>query len=132
VQEVLLRLVGCEQHHALPGERVLASRLHAEKTLEGVDAGAGAPPLLVVGPLELGLHRLRHAPAVGEAKLGEHRARGGQAEVFHEVLPQEPHGYCIEEESALSGEPDDASLRVQLQELLVMKIFDAHRMPPSN
>ena len=53
VQEMLLRLVGCEQHRPLLGERVLTSRLGAEEPLEGVDAGAGATPFLVARPLEL-------------------------------------------------------------------------------
>src|SRR3954467_9609884 len=62
VQQMLLRLVGGKQHRASLGERV-ASRLDMEKAFEGVDAGAGVAPVLVAVPLELGLHRLGHAPA---------------------------------------------------------------------
>jgi hypothetical protein len=57
---------------------------------------------------------------VGETELGEHRTGGGQAEVLDEILPQEPHRDRVEQERALLGEPNDASLRVELQELLVM------------
>ncbi len=104
MQEVLLRLVGGDEHRALLGQRALAPRLHAEEALEGVDAGAGAPPVLVAVPLELGLHRLGHAPAVGEPELGEHGARGGEAEVLDEVVAQEPHRDGVEQERALPGE----------------------------
>ena len=100
---------------ALLGERALASRLHAKEAFERVDAGARAPPVLVAVPLELGLHGLGHAPAVGEAELGEHGAGGGQAEVLDEVLAQEPHRHRVEQERALSGEADHAAFRVQLR-----------------
>ena len=92
-----------------------------------MDAGARAAPVLVAVPLELGLHRLGHAPAVGEAELGEHGAGGGEAEVLDQVLAQEPHRHRVEEERALAGEADHASLRVQLQQLLVIQIVGAHR-----
>ena len=81
---------------------------------------ASAPVLFAV-PLELGLHGLGHAPAVGEAELGEHRAGGGEAEVLHEVLAQQAHGHRVEQERALPGEADHAALRVQIQQFLVVK-----------
>ena len=39
---------------------------------------------------------------------------------------QEPHGHGVEEERALSGETNDASLWVQIQEFLMVKILYAH------
>ena len=126
VQEVLLRLVGGDEHHALLGERSLAAGLDAEQALERVDAGARAPPVVVAVPLELGLHRLGHAPAVREAELGEHGARGGEAEVLDQVLAQQPHRHRVEQERALPGEADHAALRVQLQQLFVVQIVRAH------
>src|SRR5690606_39163627 len=126
VQEMLLRFVGGDEHHALLGERFLASRLNAKKAFEGVDAEARAAPVLVAVPFELGLHGFSHAPTVGEAELGEHGAGGREAEVLYEVLSQEPHGDRVDEERALSGEPDHASVGVELQELLVVQIVDAH------
>jgi hypothetical protein len=69
---------------------------------------------------------------VGKAERGQHRSRGGQAEVVDEILPQDPHGHGVEQERALPGETDDASGRVQFQELLVMQILGAHRTPPSH
>ena len=104
----------------------LAARLDAEQTLERVDAGAGAAPVLVAVPLELGLHRLGHAPAVGEAELGEHGARRGEAEVLDQVLPQQAHRHRVEQERALPREADHAALRVQLQQLLVIQVVGAH------
>ena len=50
MQEVLFRLVGGDQHHALLGQRVLASRLDAEQAFEGVDARARAAPVFVARP----------------------------------------------------------------------------------
>ena len=94
-----------------------------------MDAGARAAPVLVAVPLELGLHGLGHAPAVGEAELGEHGAGGGEAEVLDEVLAQEPHRHRVEEERALPGEADHAALRIQLQQLLVVQVVGAHRQP---
>jgi hypothetical protein len=115
VQEMLLRLVGGDEHQALPGDGALAFRLDAEEAFERVDAGARAAPVLVAVPLELGPHGLGHAPTMGEAELGEHGAGGSEAEVLDEVLPQEPHRHRVEKERTLSGEADHASLRVQLQ-----------------
>jgi hypothetical protein len=97
-----------------------------------VDAGAGATPLLIGRPIELLSHGLCHAPAVGEAELGEHGSGSGEAEVVNEILPQDSHGNGVEQEGALPRETDHAPLRVQLQELLVMEILDVHRPPPSN
>ena len=129
MQEVLLGLVGGDEHHPLLGERSLASGLDAKEAFEGVDARAGAEPVLVAVPLELRLHRLGHAPAVGEAELGEHGARGGEAEVLDQVLAQESHRHRVEEQRALPGEADHAAFRVQLQQLLVIQIVGAHRLP---
>jgi hypothetical protein len=129
---MLLRLVGCEQHRPLLGQWVLASRPGAEKPAEGVDARAGVTPFLMAGPPEFLLHGRRHAPAVGKAELGQHGSRGGQAEVVDEILPQDPHGHGVEQKGALPGESDQASVRVQFQELLVMQILGAHRTPPSH
>ena len=78
-------------------------------------------------PLEFGLHGLGHAPAVGEAELGEHGAGGGQAEVLDQVLAQKSHRHGVEKQRALSGEADHAALGVQLQQLLVIQIVGAHR-----
>jgi len=55
---------------------------------------------------------------------------GNGAEVLHEIFSQKRHGRRIEEERALSREPDDASLwirRIQLPEFLVMQIADLAR-----
>jgi hypothetical protein len=131
VQEVLLRLVRGDQHGPLLRERVLTPRFGAEQALEGMDPGAGAPPFFVVHPLEFLFHGLRHTPAMGKAELREHRTGGGQAEIVHEILTQEPHGYGIEQERALPGKADDSSFRVQLEELIVVQIFHAHGPPPS-
>jgi hypothetical protein len=43
---------------------------------------------------------------VGEAELGEHRARGDQAEVLDQVLAQQPHRHRVEEKRTLPGELD--------------------------
>ena len=55
-------------------------------------------------------------------------AGGGQAEVLDEVLPQEPHRDRVEQERPLPGEADDAALRVQLEQLLVVQVLGAHRL----
>jgi hypothetical protein len=58
---------------------------------------------------------------------------GGGAKALHEILSREPHGRRIEDERALSGEPDDASLWIlwilwiQLLGFLVMQIADFAR-----
>jgi hypothetical protein len=77
------------------------------------------------------MHGCRHAPAVGEAELGQYCSSRGQAEVVNEILPQDPHGHRVEQERALPGESDQATLWIQLQELAVMQILNAHRPPPS-
>jgi hypothetical protein len=64
---------------------------------------------------------------MGEAELGEHGAGGGEAEVLDEVLSQQPHRHRVEKERTLSGEADHASLRIELQQFLVIQIFGAHR-----
>ena len=120
MQEMLLGLIRGDEHRALLGERSISSGPDAEKALEGMDAGAGAPPLFIALPSELGPHRFSHAPAMGEAKLGEHDAAGRQAEVVDEVSSQEPHRHCVNEERTLPGEANDAPLRVQLEQLLVV------------
>ncbi len=128
VQQVLLGLVGGDEHRRPPwtSGSVLPG-LDAEEALERVDARARAPPVLVAVPLELGLHRLGHAPAVREAELGEHGARGREAEVLDEVLAQQPHRDGVEQQRALPGEADHAPLGVQLQELLVVQVLGSHR-----
>jgi hypothetical protein len=40
-----------------------------------------------------------------------------------------PHGHGVEQERALPGETDHAPLWIELQELPVMQIFHAHRLP---
>ena len=130
MQEVLLCLVGRDQHHALLGEGTLASRLNPEEALQGVDAGAREAPVLVAGPFELGPHRLGHSPTVGEAELGKDRAGSHEAEVLDQILAQNHHRHCIKQQRALSGEADHAALRIQLQQFLMIQIVDAH--PPSS
>jgi hypothetical protein len=111
----------------------LLPALDAEQAFEGMDARARALPVVVAVPLELGLHRLRHAPAVREAELGQHRAGGGEAEVLDEILAQQAHRDRVEQQRALPGEADHAPLGVQIQQLLVVEIVRAHRTtPPSN
>src|SRR5450631_428098 len=70
VQEVLLGLVACQQHHSVLGKEAVASGFHVEEALESVDAGSRALPFHRVLPLECRLHGLGHAPTVGEAELG--------------------------------------------------------------
>ena len=53
---------------------------------------------------------------------------GREAEVLDEVLPQQSHRDRVEEERALSGEPDHPSLRLELQELLVIQFLGTHRL----
>ena len=129
VQEMLLGLVGCKQHRPVLAEWVIASRLGAEKPLEGVDVGAGDAPFRIAVPVEIFFHGRRHAPTVCEAKLGEHCAGSGQAKVFNEVLTQEPHRHGVDKEGALPGETDHAPVWIELQQLLVMQIFHTHRLP---
>ncbi len=112
MQQMLLRLVGRKQHCTLLGERVLTPRLDEKESLQSEKSGPGAATFLIVQPLEVLLHGLRHAPAVGKAKLGEHRTRRGEAEVLNQVLAQESHGDGIEQEGALPGEADHPSLWV--------------------
>jgi len=131
MQKMLFRLVGAVGHHALFGEGSLAIRVDAEMAFEGVDADSGAAPLIIVIPLELGLHGLGHAPTVGETELGEHGAGGREAEILDEILSQEPHGHRVKQERALPGKAERASLRIQLQKLPVIQIFDAHGQPLS-
>jgi hypothetical protein len=123
---MLLRLVGCKDHHALLSERVFTSGLGEEESSEGVDAWTGETPFLTVPPFEFLANGLCHAPAVGEAELGEHGAGSGQAKVLDEILSQDPHGHGVDQERSLAGKTDDTPLRVQLQQLVVMQIFDAH------
>ena len=127
MQEMLLGLVRSDEHHALLGERSLASRLDTEEPFERVDAGARSAPVLLGLPFELGLHRLCHALAVREAELREHGAGGGQAEVLDEVLSQEPHRDRVEQQRALSREADHAAFGVELEKLFVIEIVGAHQ-----
>ncbi len=108
----------------------MASGLDAEKAFEGVEAGARAAPVVVGVPLELGLHRLRHAPTVGEAELGEDGAGGSEAEVLDQVLSQQPHRHRVKRERTLTGEADHASIRVQLQQLFMVQIVGAQAGSP--
>ena len=77
------------------------------------------------------LHRLRHAPAVGEAELGEHRARRGDAEVLDQILSEQAHRDRVEQERALPREADQTALGVQLQQLLMIQIVGAHLVVPA-
>jgi hypothetical protein len=63
--------------------------------------------------------------------LGEHGAGGGESEIGDQVLSQQPHRDCIEQQHPLAGKPDHPAFRVQLQQLLVIKIADAHHPCPS-
>ena len=76
-----------------------------------MDADTCPLPLFVASPVELRLHRLRHAPAVREAELREHGAGGGEAEVLDQVLAQQAHRHRVEQQRALPGEADHAPLR---------------------
>ena len=126
MQEVLLRFVGRKQHRSLLAERVPTSRLRAKEPSKCVNLGSGETPFFVIRPRELLLHGRGHAPAVCETKLGEHRASRDQAEVLDEILPQQAHGHGVEQKRSLASKPNRAALRVQLQELVVVQIFNAH------
>ena len=127
MQEMLLGLVRSDEHHALLRERALASRFDTEEAFERMDAGARSAPVLLGLPLELRLHRVCHAIAVREAELREHGAGGRHAEVFDEVLSEEPHRDRVEQESALSREADHAAFGVELEKLFVVEIVGAHQ-----
>jgi hypothetical protein len=126
MQQVLLGLVRGHQHDASFGQRPLAAWGYAEQTLERVNPGAGAAPIIGAVPAERALHGFGHAPAVREAELGEHRARGRHAEVLHQVLSQQPHGYGVDQQRSLAGEANHARLGIQLQKLFVVQIFGSH------
>jgi hypothetical protein len=55
------------------------------------------------------------------AELSQQNASRSKAEVLHEVLSQEPHRNGVQKERSLSCEPDQTSLGVELQELLVIQ-----------
>src|SRR6185503_10569629 len=129
VEEMLLGLVGSDEHHTPLGEWSFASGLDTEEALERVDACSRPAPVVLRFPFELRLHRLRHAIAVGEAELRQHGSRRGEAEVLDEVLSEESHRDRIEKESALSGEADQPAFGVELEELLVVEIFSAQCRP---
>ena len=63
---------------------------------------------------------------MGEAELGEHGAGGGEPEVLHQVLAQQPHGHRIQEDRALAGEADEAPFRIQFKQFLVVQIIGSH------
>jgi len=129
VQEVLLRLVGADQHHALLGEGTLAPRLDPKQALERRNARTGSKPIVVAVPAELGAQGFCHAPAVRKAKLREHSARGSQAEILDQIFSQQPHRHCVEQQRALASEADDPTRCVQFQQLFMIEIVDAHLYP---
>jgi hypothetical protein len=65
---------------------------------------------------------------MGEAELGEDGAGGGEPEVLDQVFSQEPHRHRVEQDGPLAGEADQAPVRVQLQEFLVVEIGGAQRL----
>jgi hypothetical protein len=91
-----------------------------------MEARSGPPPLLIARPIHVLLHGFGHAPPVGEAKLGQDRARGGEAERLNEILTQDPHGPGIEQERPLACEVNLSTLWVQIQELGVIEVFRPH------
>ena len=97
--------------------------------MAGVEARRGDPPVLVAVPAELGLQRLRHAPAVSEAELGQHGARGDEPEVLDQVLAQQTHGHRVEEDRALPSKADHPVLGLEFEEFLVIEIVGAHGRP---
>lgn len=95
-----------------------------------MEPGARAAPVLVAVPPVLGAHGLGHAPALGEAELGQEGSGGREAEVLDELLSQETHRDGVDEERALPGEPDDASVWIELQKLLVIQILCSQLAAP--
>jgi hypothetical protein len=76
--------------------------------------------------LDLGFHRFRPGPTMGEAKLGEHGTGRREAEILDQVLAQEPHRDGIDEECAAFGERSEAWIRLRLEELIVVQMFSRH------
>jgi len=132
VHQVLLGFIRGDERHPAIGQLALVPGLHPEQPLQGVDAGAGATPVVVAVPRELGLHGLGHSPPVGESELDEHRAGGRRAEVLYEVLPQQAHRDGVEQQGSLPGEPDHTGVGIELQQLFVIEVFDAHGEAPRN
>jgi hypothetical protein len=114
MQEVLLGLVRGRDGSALFRKRPVTSQFHAKESFERVNACAGILPVFVAIPLERGLHGLGRAPTMGKPELSEHGAGGGEAEVFHQILAQEPHRHCIEKQRTLSSEADYTAFRIDL------------------
>ena len=129
MEQVLLGLVGRGQQDSLPGQGVPAAGVHLEHAFQGMQPHGRVPPLRVVVPLEFGAQGFGHPPAVGEAELGEHGAGRQQAEVLHEVLAQKAHGHRVQQDRALPGEADDAAVRIQLEQFLVIQVGGAHGLP---
>ena len=129
MEEVLFSLVRRGQEHPLLGQGVLAARVHGEHPFQGVQARARIPPLGVVLPPELRVQGFGHAPAVGEAELGEHGSRRQQAEVLHQIFAQETHGHRVQQDRALAREADDPAVRIQFEQFLVVQVDGAHGVP---
>jgi hypothetical protein len=126
VEEVLLRLVGRREHGARAAEEAISARLDAKEAAQRGEPKTRILPVVFGVPSELGVHRLGHTPAVGEAELGQHGPRSDGAEVVDQVLAEQAHRDGVEQERALAREADHPSLRIQFEQFLVIQIVDSH------
>lgn len=131
MQEVLLRLEGGFEDDALPGEGPPAFPRHSKEPLQREEPRAAGPSIVVAVPLELRLQGFGHAPALGEANLGEQGTRGREPDAPDELLSQEPQPHRIPQERAVTREADGSPVRIQLEELLVIQVVYSHRCSPS-
>jgi len=126
VEKMLFGLIGAHQHDALLGERIHASQLEMEEALQGMDAAPSQTPFLGAVPGKVRLQRLGGPPTLGKAELGEYGAGGGETEILHQVLPQQPHGHGIDEQRTVPRKADHAVFGDEFQQFLMVEIICPH------
>jgi hypothetical protein len=129
VKQVLLGFVGDPPGPPFGGERGRAAGFQHEKPLERVEPRAGATPLLVGVPFELGAHCFGHPSAMHVTETAEDASRHPDTEGVDQLFPEQPLGHRVENQRPLACKADEPSSWVELEKFLEIEVFDAHESP---
>ena len=97
-----------------------------EKALELMESTTGKPPLVRRLPIERGLERLGGPPAMRVAEAGQNPPRRRTADGFDQLLAKGPKRYRVQEDGAVAGEPQDAALWLEIEQLTQIQIVSSH------
>ena len=131
VQQVLLGLIGLAPDRLGKGRGVGALAgvygFEGHGALETVQASPRTSPFFDARPRKAALEALGCAPAVRVAEAGHDPARDIEAQLGDQLLAQQPERDGVEQQRALACEAQDASVGLELEQLVEHEVAEAHQ-----